>query len=122
MQERRGIEKPSGLFVRDAPKPLVVRSMLFGAIFGNKIGHTCARDRGFEARSLRDGPFAHVAAVGPATDAETIEIADTFVGKVVDTGHDVFEVAASPVGTIAFDEFFTVANRTANVGIEHRVT
>src|SRR6266403_3560840 len=110
MQERRAIEKPGGFFVRDAPEPLVVRGMLFGAIFGDEIGHACPRDRGLKARSLRDGPFAHVAAVGPPANTETTKINDTFVGEVVDTGHDVLEVAASPIGTIALDELLTIAN------------
>src|SRR5260370_24520545 len=72
MQERRTVEESGGLFVRDAPKPLVVRRMLLGAVLGNKIGHACSGNFGLEERSLRDGPFTQVATFGPAADSETI--------------------------------------------------
>ena len=115
------IEKAFRLFVRNAPEPFVVGRMLLGAILGNEIGHAGAGNRGFEAGSLRDGPFGHVAAVGPPTNAETIRIGDAFGQKIVDTPSDILEISAAPVGAIAFDKFLAVAYRATNVGIENRV-
>src|SRR5258708_18038725 len=92
MQEWRAIEKSGRLFVGDAPEPLVVRRMLLGAVFGNKIGHASAGNRGFKARSLRDGPFAHVTAVGPAADPKTVWIGDLFRNQIINSGLNIFEV------------------------------
>src|SRR5258708_31381023 len=66
--------------------------------------------------------FLNVPAVGPAADPKTVWIGYLFRNQIINAGHDVFEVSASPVCMIAFDEFFAVANRAANVGIEHGVT
>src|SRR5258708_3090416 len=95
--------------------------MLFGAVFGNKIGHARAGDRGLEAGGLGDGPFAHVAAIGPAADAEAIGVGNSFGDQVVDAGHDVLIICAAPVAAIAFDEFFAVADGAANIRIENSV-
>src|SRR5262249_5044230 len=68
-----------------------------------------------------DRPFGHVAAVGPATDGEAVGIGDAAVDEVLHAGHDVLEVAATPVGTVGFDESFAVADGAPDGGIENGV-
>src|SRR5258708_12554922 len=98
------VQKASGLFVRDTPKPFVVRRMLFGAVFGNEIGHARAGDRGFEAGGLGDDPFAHVAAVGPAADSEAIGVGNSFGDKAVDAAHHALLISAAPIAPLAFPD------------------
>src|SRR5262249_39100843 len=77
---------------------------------------------GFEFIGLGDGPFGHESAVRPATDAEAIGIGDAPSHQITDSGHYILEVAAAPVGSIAFDKFLAVADAAANIWVEDRVT
>src|SRR6266404_1898862 len=78
-------------------------------------------DSSFESRGLCNRPFGHVPAVRPAADSQLFGIGDAPRDEVVDTGHDVPVIAATPVAAIHLNEFFAVTARSANVGIKDRV-
>src|SRR5579872_5831278 len=69
--DRRAAAEAFGFFVRETVEPFVVRWVVFRAVLGGEVGQAGARDGGLEARRLRDRPLGHVAAVGPAGDAES---------------------------------------------------
>src|SRR5882724_3121529 len=121
---KRGAVQKAGdfiWFVREAVEPLVIRGALFGTVFGDEVGEAGAGDGGFEAGGLRDRPFGHVAAVGPTADGQFFGIRDAFCDEVVDAGHHVPVIAATPVAAIRFDEFLAVTTGAADIGIENRV-
>ncbi len=123
MNKRGAVQKAGDFiwFIREAVEPFIVGGALLSAVLGDEIGEAGAGDGGFEAGGLRDRPFGHVAAVGPTADGQFFGIRDAFCDEVVDAGHHVPVIAATPVAAIRFDEFLAVTTGAADIGIENRV-
>src|SRR5207247_3387000 len=88
-RDRRALDESVELFERRAVKPLVVRRSVFRAELAGHVDHRRARHGRLETGRLRDGPGGHVAAVGPAADAEPVRIRDAAPDQPLDPGHAV---------------------------------
>ena len=88
--------------MRHSVEPVVVlrRGEHLGAEFAGQVGHPRADHGGLESRRLGDGPGGHVAAVGPAGDAQPIRVDDAARDQVVNTGQDIAKIVAAPVGAV----------------------
>src|SRR5262244_3043344 len=102
------IQESLRLFVRSPPKPLVVGGPVLCAKFRNEIRHSRAAYRAFELVRLCNRPLAHVSAVGPARNSETVGIGNSAIHKIVYARHHVLEISAAPVAAVHLNKFLPV--------------
>ena len=88
-------------------------------VLAHEVGDGPHRHRGGEALGLADDPVGHVAAVGPAADAQALVVdVARALDDLVERAHQVGVVHARPVTHDRAPEAFAVAVRTARVHVE----
>src|SRR5215216_4501316 len=93
-----------------------------GAVEGGEIDDGGADDGGLEAVGVADRPGAHETAVGVAVDAGALGVGVGPLEDLVDDGHQVLEILATPVADDLLGEVATVGTGTAGVGEDDEET
>ena len=76
----------------------------------------------FEAVGLRNGPHGHVAAVTPASDAETIRIDGCGFERFIDAGQNITKIAITKIAHVGAGEAFTLAETAARVRHQDKIS
>src|SRR5258708_35690369 len=92
-----------------AEVPFVPLRAILRFEFGLLVENTRTGDGRFESAGLRNRPFAHLAAIRPAADAESVGIRFTRRDDAVQDSDQVPVIAAAPVAAVGFHEILTVA-------------
>src|SRR5690242_8598128 len=93
---------------RRAEVPFVVSRFLFSPELGSEVEHPSSRDCRFESVCLRNSPLGHVSAVRPTADAEPVRVVLAASKHRVYAGHQVFEIAATPIRVVPFQKFLAI--------------
>src|ERR1700680_2513466 len=100
----------------------VIKSCVVIAPVAHVFDRAGSRDCGFEAGGLRDQPVGHVAAVGVATNAETIRIGDAVFHQRVNAFENVLARTRDDDGNDLHEELISVSGGTAVVGLEEQTS
>src|ERR1700722_15028022 len=109
------------MFPGRAEIPFVALGMVFGFEFSLLVEDTGADDCRLEAIRLRDRPFTHFAAIGPATNAEPRRIGAAFRDYRVEYRHQVFVITSAPISPVGFEKIFAITIGAARIDHQHLI-
>src|SRR3989304_8217585 len=75
------------------------------SIEAGEIGQTGVHDGCFEPVSLSHGQGSHITTAAKSADCQLSGIGDSLLNQVINSGHDIFEIASAPVRKIQFCKF-----------------